>query len=98
MPLKLPTLKIKVRARRDRHKHGGGLTVSLGKALSAKDLKNMNPIVVSVSVLSLQFQRKSESVLVFIDLHKYENIKTFLEEKNEVISKALCKYENLCYG
>ena len=58
----------------------------------------MNPIVVSVSVLSLQFQRKSESVLVFIDLHKYENIKTFLEEKNEVISKALCKYENLCYG
>ena len=58
----------------------------------------MNRIVVSVSVLSLQFQRKSESVLVFKDLHKYENVKTFLEEKNEVISKAWCKYENLCYG
>ena len=24
-----------------------------------------------------------------------ENIKTFFEEMNEVISKALCKYENL---
>ena len=44
----------------------------LGKTLSAKDLKNAFLIVVSVSVLSLQFQRKSGSTSVYIDLYQRE--------------------------
>ena len=56
----------------------------------------MNLIVVSVSVLSLQIQRKSRSVLVYIYRPPSTvNIKTFFEEINEVISKTLCNYENL---
>ena len=74
-----------IRARRDRHKHGGGLIEFVRPGFICKRLKNMNLIVVSVSVLSLQIQRKSESVLVYIGLH----------QMNKVISKALCKYENL---
>ena len=41
----------------------------LGKNLSAKDWKNMNLIIVNVSVLSLQFQRKIGFVLVYIGLY-----------------------------
>ena len=60
----------------------------------------------SISVLCLQFQRKSGFVLVYIGyiyivyIYIYfppftENIKRFFEEMNEVISKALCKFEYL---
>ena len=52
----------------------------LGKALSAKDKKNMNLTVESVSVLSLQFQRKSGSVLVYIDLRQREILKHSLKK------------------
>ena len=54
----------------------------------------MNLIAMSVSVLSLQFQRKkSEPVLVDIGLHQQELFKHYFEEMSEVISKALCKYQ-----
>ena len=52
-------------------------------------------MIVSVSVLSLQFQRKNGSVLVYIGLDLREILKHSLKEMNEVISKALRKYENL---
>ena len=55
----------------------------------------MNQIVVSVSFLNLQFQRKSGSVLVYIGLRQREILNHSLKKMNEVISKALCKYENL---
>ena len=58
-----------VRARRDRHKHGGGLIEFVRQGVVCKRLKNMNLFIVSLSVLSLQFQRKSGSVLVYIGLH-----------------------------
>ena len=54
----------------------------------------MNLTVVSVSVLSLQFQRKSGSILVYLGFHQREILKVF-EKMNEVISKALSKYENV---
>ena len=40
----------------------------------------MNLVVVSVSVLSLQFQRKNESVLVYIGLHQREILKHSLKK------------------
>ena len=52
----------------------------LGQVLSAKDGKNMNLIAVSVSVLNLQFQRKSGSVLVYIGLHQQEILKHSLKK------------------
>ena len=70
----LPSSQIKlngyeVRASRDRHEHGGGRIEFVRQGFICKRLKNMNLIIVSVSVLSLQFQRKSGSVLVYIGLH-----------------------------
>ena len=67
----------------------------LGKALSANDWTNLNLIIVSVPVLSLQFQRKSGFVLVVYRPPSTENTKRFFEEMNQVISKALWKCENL---
>ena len=70
-----------VRARRDRHKHGGGLIEFVRQGFTCKRLKkNMNLITVSVSVLSLQFQRKSGSVLVYIGLHQRETLKHSLKK------------------
>ena len=57
-----------VRVRRERHKHGGGLTEFVKQGFICKRLKNMNLTVVSVSARSLQFQRKSGSVLAYIAL------------------------------
>ena len=69
-----------VRARRERHKHGGGLTEFVRQDFICKRLKNMNLIVVSLSVLSLQFQRKSGSGLVYIGLHQREILKHYLKK------------------
>ena len=54
----------------------------------------MNLIVVSVSVLSLQEKKRWICFSIYMP-PSTENIKTFFEEMNEVISKALFKYENL---
>ena len=58
--LSLNSMKLKlngyeIRARRVRHKHGGRLTEFVRQGFICKRLKNMNLIIVSVSVLSLQF-------------------------------------------
>ena len=76
----LPNVQFKlngyeVRARTNRHTYGGGL---LGNALSEKT-KKMNLIAVSVSALSLQFQRKSGFVLVDTGLHQHEILKHSLK-------------------
>ena len=57
----------------------------------------MNLIIVKVSVLSLQFQKK----WICFSIYRPPltgNIKTFFEEMNEVTSKALCKYGNLDFN
>ena len=59
-----------VRARRDRNKHGGGLI----------EFVRQGQIVVSVSVLNSQFQRKSGSVLVYIGLCQREILKHSLKK------------------
>ena len=68
-----------VRARTDRHKHGGGLIEFVRQGFICKRLKKMNLITMSVSVLNLQFQRKSGSVLVYIGLHQRETLKDSLK-------------------
>ena len=40
----------------------------------------MNLIVVSASVLSLQFQKKIKSVLVYVGLHQQEKLKYSLKK------------------
>ena len=52
----------------------------LGKALSANDRTNLNLVIVSVPVLSLQFQRKSGFVLVYIGLHLRKILKDSLKK------------------
>ena len=71
-----------VRARRDRNKREGGLVQFLRQGFICKRFKNNNEnlIVVSVSVLSLQFQRKSGSVLVYAGLHQREILKHSLKK------------------
>ena len=69
-----------VRARRDRHKHGGGLIKFVRQGFICKRLKNMNLIAVSVSALNLQFQRKRGSVLVYIGLRQWEILKHSLKK------------------
>ena len=49
----------------------------------------MNLIIVSVSVLGLQFQRESVCFSTYSP-PSTENIKRVFEEMDEVISKALC--------
>ena len=53
--MKLKLNGYEIRARRVRHKHGGRLTEFVRQGFICKRLKNMNLIIVSVSVLSLQF-------------------------------------------
>ena len=69
-----------IRARRDRHKHGGGLIEFVRQGFICKRLKNMNLIIVNVSVLSLQFQRKSGFVLVYIGLRLRKILKDSLKK------------------
>ena len=66
-----------VRARRDRHKHRGGLIEFVRQGFICKRLKKY---AVSVSVLNLKFQRKSGSVLVYIGLHQREILKHSLKK------------------
>ena len=69
-----------VRARRDRHKHGGGLIEFVRQGFICKRLKKYEPNYSIVSVLNLQFQRKSGSVLVYIGLHQRETLKHSLKK------------------
>ena len=68
------------RARRDRNKHGSGVIEFFRPGFICKRLKNMNLIIVSVSVLSLKFQRNSKSVLVYIGIHRWKMLKHFLKK------------------
>ena len=84
-----------VRAGRDRRKHEGGLIEFVRQGFICKRLKNMNLIAVSVSVLNFTISKKKWNCFSIYRPPSTGNIKTFFEEMNEVISKALCKYENL---
>ena len=84
-----------VRGRRDRHKQGGRLIEFVRQSFTCKRLKKYEPNC-SECICSEFTISKKKWVCFSIYRHPSTgNLKTFFEEMNEVISKALCKYENL---
>ena len=79
-----------VRARRDRHKHGGGLI-----GFICQKLKKYEPNCSECICSEFTVSKKKWICFRIYRSPSTGNIKTFSEEMNEVISKALCKYENL---
>ena len=84
-----------VRARRDRHKHGGGLIEFVRQGFICKRLKKYEPNYSECICSELTISKKKWICFSIYRPPSTGNIKTFFEEMNEVISKALCKYENL---
>ena len=84
-----------IRPRRDRHKHGGGLIEFVWQGFICKRLKKIEPNYSECVCSEFTISKKK---WVCFSIHRppsTENTKRFFEERNDVISKALCKYENL---
>ena len=84
--------RYEAKTRRDIYIYGGGLIEFVSQGIICEKIKDMNLTVVSVSVLSLQLQRKSRSDLVNIDLPQREAI---FKEMNKIVTKVLRKYKDL---
>ena len=84
-----------VRARRDRHKHGSGLIEFVRQGFICKRLKKYEPNCSECICSELTISKKKWICFSIYRPPSTGNIKTFFEEMNEVVSKALCKYENL---
>ena len=82
-----------VRARRDRHKHGGGLIKFVRQGFICKRLKKYEPNYSECICSEFTILKKKWICFSMYRPPSAENIKKFFEEINEVISKALCKYE-----
>ena len=80
-----------IKARRDRHKHGGGLI----EGFICKRLKKYEPNCSDCFCSEFTISKKKWICFSIYRPPSTENIKILFEEMNEVISKALCKYENL---
>ena len=84
-----------VRARRDRHKHGGGLIEFVTQGFICKRLKKYEPNCSECICSELTISKKKWICFSIYRPPSTGNIKIFFEEMNEAISKALSKYENL---
>ena len=84
-----------IRARRDRYKHGGGLIEFVRQCFICKRLKKFEPNYSECICSEFTISKKRWVCCSIYRPPSTENIKRFFEEMNEVISKALCKYENL---
>ena len=84
-----------VRARRDRNKHGGGLIEFVRQGFISKRLKKYEPNCSECICSEFTISKKKWICFSIYRPPSTGNIETFFEEMNEVISKALCKYENL---
>ena len=84
-----------IRARRDRHKHGGGLIEFVRQGFIFKRLKKYEPNYSESICSEFTVSKKKWICFSIYRPPSTENIKILFEEMNEVISKALCKYENL---
>ena len=82
-------------ARRDRHKHGGGLIEFVRQDFICKRLKKYEPNYSECICSELTISKTKGICFSIYRPPSTGNIKIFFEEMNEVISKALCKYENL---
>ena len=80
-----------VSARRDRHKHGGGLIEFVRQGFICKRLKKYEPNCSECIFSELTISKKKWICFSIYRPPSTGNIKTFFEEMNEVISKALCK-------
>ena len=84
-----------VRERRDIHKHRGGLFEFARQDFICKRLKKYEPNCSECICSEFTISKKKWICFSIYRPPSTGNIKTFVEEMNEVISKALCKYENL---
>ena len=84
-----------IRARRDRHKHGGGLIEFVRQGFICKRLKKYERSYSECVCSEFTISKKKWICFSIYRPPSMENIKRFFEEMNEVISKDLRKYENL---
>ena len=84
-----------VRAKRDRHKNGGGLIEFVRQSFICKRLKKFEPSYSECTFSELTISKENWICFSIYRSPSRGNIKTFFEEMNEVISKAFCIYENL---
>ena len=84
-----------IRARRDRHKHGGGLIEFVRQGFICKRLKKYEPNYSECICSEFTISKKERICFSIYRPPSTENIKRFFEKMNEVIGKALCKYEIL---
>ena len=84
-----------IRARRDRHKHGGGLLEFLRQGFICKRLKIYEPNYSECICSEFTISKKKWICFSIFRPPPTKNIKILFEEMNEVISKAFCKYKNL---
>ena len=87
--------RYEVRARRDRHKHGSELIEFVKQGFIYKRLKKYEPNYSECVCSEFTISKKKWVCFSIYRPPSTKNIKRFFEEMNEVISKALCKYENL---
>ena len=81
------------RTRRDRNKHGGGLIEFVRQGFISKRLKKYEPIFSECTCYEFTISKKKWICFSIYRPPSTGNIETYFEEMNEVISKALCKYE-----
>ena len=84
-----------VRAGRDRNKHEGELIEFVRQGFICRRLKKYEPNCSECICSEFAISKKKWICFSIYMPPSTGNIKTFFEEMNEVISKALCKYENL---
>ena len=79
-----------VRARRDRHKHEGGFIEFARQGFICKRLKKYEPNYSECTCSEFTVSKKKWILFSICRPPSTRNIKAFLEEMNEVISKPLC--------
>ena len=84
-----------VRGRRETHKHGGGLIEFVMQGFICKRLKKFEPNCSECICSVLTISKKKWICFRIYRSPSTGNIKTIFAEMNELIGKALCKYENL---
>ena len=84
-----------IRARRDRHKHGGELIEFVRQGFICKRSKKYEPNYSECIYSEFTISKRKWICFSIYRPPSTENIKRLFEEMNEVISKALYKCENL---
>ena len=86
-----------VRARRDRDKHGGGLIEFVKQGLICRRLKEYETKVSESICSELIIAKKKWICFSIYRPPSTSNIKVFLDELKDAISRATCRYENIIF-